>query len=86
MNGRTAKIPANKNGQILPYYRFKNKTCATIPLKNPSDNRCIDDHCKQTPGNGNLLPPASSECATQPPDYPECMNNFVACETAHIQK
>jgi len=55
MNGRTAKIPAKKNGQILPYYRFKNKTCATITLKSPSDDRCIDDQCKQTRGNRNLL-------------------------------
>jgi len=55
MNCRTAKIPAKKNGQILPYYRFKNKTCTTIPLKSPIDHRCIDDQCKQTQGNRDLL-------------------------------
>ncbi|NBQ67800.1 MAG: hypothetical protein EBU46_02795 [Nitrosomonadaceae bacterium] len=55
MNCRTAKIPVKKNGQILPYYRFKNKTCTTITLKSPNNDHCIDDRCKQTQGNRDLL-------------------------------
>ncbi|WP_160818211.1 hypothetical protein [Nitrosomonas oligotropha] len=35
---------------------------------------------------GTYFLPSGMECATRLPDYPERLDNFVACETAHIQK
>ncbi|MBL8501717.1 MAG: hypothetical protein JNL77_14230 [Nitrosomonas sp.] len=35
---------------------------------------------------GTYFLPSGMECAIRPPDYPERTDNFVACETAHIQK
>lgn len=38
INFHSVKISTKKNSGILPYYRFKNKTCANISPESHSDD------------------------------------------------